>query len=58
VVGKIYEKSSLTLYLGMNFNWGKISCMECCTGKKISGIAWLLGGAWKLREIRKKIKGR
>jgi hypothetical protein len=58
VVGKIYEKSSLALYLDMNFSWGKISCMECCTGKERSGIAWLLAGAWKLREIRKKIGGR
>jgi hypothetical protein len=58
MVGKMYEKISLALYRDVNFSWGEISNMECCAGKERSGVAWLLAGVWKMREIRKKIEGR
>jgi hypothetical protein len=58
MVGKMYEKISLALYSDVNFSWGKISNMEYCTGKERSGVARLLAGVWKLRDIRNKIEGR
>jgi hypothetical protein len=53
VVGKMYEKSSLALYRDVNFSLGKTWCVERCTGKERSGIAWLLAGVWKGRGVRK-----
>jgi hypothetical protein len=37
----------------MNFYWGETSHIECCSRKERSGIAWLVAGMWKLKEIRK-----
>jgi hypothetical protein len=38
---------------------GKKLCMECCSRKEGSRIAWLLAGVWKLKRIRRNIgKGR
>ena len=38
---------------------GRRPCMEWCSRKEESGIAWLLGGVWQMKEmIRNTDKGR
>lgn len=38
---------------------GKRSCMECCSRKEGSRIAWLPAGVWKVKRIRRNMgKGR
>jgi hypothetical protein len=56
---KCSDKSSLTLYRELNFSWGKKLCIECCSRKERSGIAWLIAGIWQLKGVgRNADKGR
>ena len=53
ILAKLSEKNSLTLYGEMNFSWGKRRCIECCSRRERSGIAWLLAGVEIERNEKK-----
>jgi len=50
-----YQKSSLTLRRETNYPRGKKKTLyaEFCLRKERSGKAWLLGGVWELKGIRR-----
>jgi hypothetical protein len=45
------ERSNMLAKLSeKSFSWCEGSYIEWCSGKEISGIAWLLAGAWRLKD--------
>jgi hypothetical protein len=53
ILAKFPEKSSLTLYIELNFSWGKQLYIECCSRKERSVISWLIAGIWQLKGVRR-----